>query len=141
MSTVSIRDLTALETAVKELGGIFVSNQKTYRWYGRYMGDTKLPDGIKESDLGKCTHAIRVDGAGYDIGVVLQPDNSYRLLWDYWGPGSGLVQQFGNNGNNLNKLMQSYSRHATKNAAKKAGYFCREKVLPNGNIKLQLIHA
>lgn len=141
MSTVSIRDLAALETAVKELGGIFVANQKTYRWYGRYVGDTKLPDGIKESDLGKCQHVIRVDGAGYDIGVVRQPDNSYRLLWDYWGQGQKLAETFGRNGNNLDKLMQSYSRQATISAAKRAGYFVREKTTATGHIKMSLVRV
>ncbi len=31
-----------------------IKYQKTYQWYGRWVGDTKLPEGIPESELGKC---------------------------------------------------------------------------------------
>ncbi|SRR6266550_250280 len=141
IGVVSIKDLAALERAAKELGGVFVANQKTYRWYGRYMGDSPLPAGVKESDLGKCSHVIRVPGVDYEVGVVQQPDASFRLLFDYWGSGAGLVKQFGRNGNNLDKLMQSYTRYATIGAAKRAGFFCREKVLANGSIQIQLQRA
>ena len=141
IGAVSIRDLAALETAAKELGGVFVANQKTYRWYGRRVQDTPLPVGVKEADLGKCAHVIKLNGAEYDIGVVQQKDGSFRLMMDYWGPGQKLCQQFGRGKDNLDKLMQSYSRHATINAARKAGYFVRSKTTATGAIKMELVRA
>ena len=55
-----ITDLESLKAACKRLGFTFQEYQKTYQWYGRWVGDTKLPEGILESDLGKCDHAIQV---------------------------------------------------------------------------------
>jgi len=146
IGAVSIRDLAALETAAKEFGGTLVRNQSTYRWYGRRIGNDPLPEGIALDQLGKCSHAIRLAGVNYEIGVVRQSDGGFRLLWDEYNSqpysndhdGHKLVEKFGQN---LSKLQQSYSKHATINAARKAGYFVRERQLPNGTIKLQLARA
>jgi Protein of unknown function (DUF1257) len=137
-SAVSIKDIDALETAAKTFGGIFVRNQTTYRWYGRYMGDTPLPEGVKQSDLGKCSHVIKLPNAGYDVGVVQQTDGTFRLMFDYWGPGQELVKTFGTN---MEKLIQQYNKAVVVKQAKAKGYFCRTKELPNGAIRLQLVKA
>jgi hypothetical protein len=135
-SSVKIHDIDALETAAKELGGVLVRNQKTYRWYGRFVGDAPLPEGIDKSTLGHCAHVIKVDGAGYDVGVVKMKDGSYTLLHDYWGPGAKLVEVFGDK---LSKLAQQYSKTVTIKQARKHGYSVLQKVTPSGAIKMQLV--
>ena len=64
-----IRDLDSLKTACERLGFQFMKNQKHYRWYGKWVGNQPLPDGISEEDLGKCTHAIHIPAALFEIGV------------------------------------------------------------------------
>ena len=53
-----INDPENLKLACERLGLQFIENQKTYKWYGSWVGDSPLPDGITLSDLGKCDHAI-----------------------------------------------------------------------------------
>ncbi len=56
--------------------------QKTYQWYSRWVGDSPLPEGITEKELGKCDHAIHLPGAVYEIGIV-RKGKSDILLYDY----------------------------------------------------------
>ncbi len=94
----NIDDLAALETAAKECGCELVRGQKTYRWYGQHVGDYAMPEGVTEADLGKCDHAIRVkdaDSRTYEIGVVAKPEGGYRLLYDFWQGGYGLMDKVG----------------------------------------------
>ena len=91
-----INDLETLKAACKDLGFEFLCDQPTYRWYGQWVGDYPLPQGFTQDDLGKCTHAIRVPGATYEIGVVKR-GSKYLLLWDFYGAG-GLQQHLGSNG-------------------------------------------
>ena len=78
-----IHSLEDLKDACRKLGFEFIKNQKTFKWYGRWVGDTPLPEGINIEDLGKCDHAIRVPGCNYEVGVVKRGDH-YTLLWDYF---------------------------------------------------------
>ncbi len=113
-SPVIITDIDCLKAAVKKIKGLkFKENQKTYAWYGRNVGDTNaaadaLKLGINPEDFGKCAHAISVEGAGYEIGVMKRKDGSgYSLAWDYWGPGRNIPEVIGNGGE---KLMCEYQR-------------------------------
>ena len=49
-----IQSLEDLKLACKRLGFTFIENQNTYQWYGRWVGDSPLPEGINIDDLGKC---------------------------------------------------------------------------------------
>lgn len=129
-----VNDLGALKTAVEELGGVFVENQRTYRWYGRSMGDYPLPEGFTEAELGHCEHAIRVPGVGYEVGVV-KKNGTYRLLYDFWGPGEGLHEKFGTN---LTRLTQMYGVHKATAEAKRKGFSVRRQTLPGGVIRLNI---
>lgn len=102
-----VNDLEALSAAAQELG-MELSESKTYKWYGRFMGDWKLPEGFSSSDLGKCDHVLRVKGAGpetYEVGVVKRRDGKpgYNLLFDFWSGGFGLVDKIGENAVNLKR--------------------------------------
>ena len=88
-----ILSLEDLKLACKRLGFTFIENQKTYQWYGRWVGDSPLPEGINIDDLGKCNHAIKVPECTYEIGVFKR-GSKYILLWDRWHKG-GLEQKIG----------------------------------------------
>lgn len=86
-------ELSSLKAACKELGLVFVENQTTYKWYGRWVNDYNAEDaayknGIKPEDYGKCVHAIRLPGCDYEIGVYRHPETgNLRLIYDFFGPG------------------------------------------------------
>ena len=115
---VQIKDLQALKTACEQLGLVFKENQKTYKWYGRSVGDYALPQNTKVSDLGHCDHAIAVanNKNAYEIGLVAQEDGTYSLLYDFWNKGFGLMDVVGNNCSNL---VETYTKTVALSEANK----------------------
>jgi hypothetical protein len=127
-----IQSLEDLKEACRMLGFEFVENQNTCKWYGRWVGDTPLLEGVKIEDLGKCDHAIKVPGCEYEVGVVGHQGN-YTLLWDYYHVG-GLEQKIGPG---AGKLKQAYTVARVKKEARRKGYRVVEKKLDQ-NIRLVL---
>jgi hypothetical protein len=139
---VVIKDLHALEQACKELGLEFMRNQKTHRWYGRWVNDYNQSDaaylqsGIKPENYGKCEHAIKVPGSGYDIGVYNNPKGSgYVLAYDNFGTGQVILQKLGSG---LEKLKQGYAVAKATIEAKARGWLVQKNMMPNGAVKLTL---
>ena len=122
-----INDLESLKTACKKLGFNFMENQTSYLWFGRWMGDSPLPEGINVEDLGKCTHAIHIPAAVYEVGVV-QKGSKYNLMWDYW-VGGGLEKHIGKN---ACKLKQAYTLERIRKTAKQKGYLIHGTKTQNG---------
>lgn len=126
---VEIRDLEALKEACKALGLEFKENQRTYKWFGRSVGDYPLPEGFTVKDLGKCDHALSVKGnsGAYEVGLVKKGDQ-YVPLWDFWSGGYGLEACVGKNGD---KLVEAYTKAASvrvaKDFARKKGFTYVEK--------------
>ena len=116
-----IKSLEALIQACRRLGFEFVRDQKTYQWYGRWMGDYPLPEGITTDQLGACDHAIKVPGCTYEIGVVKR-NSSYTLLWDSWETALRLKI-----GLDAGVLRQAYTVEAVRQDAKLKGYRVIEK--------------
>ncbi|MEW6443184.1 MAG: DUF1257 domain-containing protein [bacterium] len=132
---IEITDLAALTAACKRLGFSFQENQKTYEWYGRWEGDYPLPEGFSQEDLGKCDHAIRVPGAGYEVGVVkARKKSGYQLLWDFWSQG-GLSEELGPK---AEKLVQAYGVEKAKREARKQGFSVYETTREDGTVRLTL---
>ena len=127
-----IRDLQSLKDACKKLGFHFMENQKHYRWYGKWVGNQPLPDGISEDDLGKCNHAIHIPAAVFEIGIV-KKENSYQLIWYSW-IGGGLQKAIGKD---AGVLKQTYAIESVKRAARKKGYRLIEKRMKKG-VRLSL---
>ncbi len=133
-----IKDLKVLADACERIGCEFVEGQKTYRWYGRHVGDYPLPAGFTKNEMGKCEHVIRVKGAGsqcYEVGVVKRRDGKegYTLLWDFYARGYGLQDKIGEG---AEELVKSYAASAAMRAAKKLGWKVAEKRLATGEIQL-----
>ena len=127
-----INDLGALKAACARLGIEFLPGQKTYKWYGRHIGDYPLPEGFTLDDLGKCDHAIRVPGAEYEIGVIKKAQG-YVLIWDFWRSG-GLEYKLGKD---AGLLKQAYAIEKTRAEARRKGYTVIEKKTDSG-IRLHL---
>lgn len=138
----TISDLRALELACAELGLNFKHNQKTYRWYGKWVNDYRQSDaafnlGIEPKDYGKGEHAIEVPGSNYDIGVHCKKEGGYLLAFDFWGTGAVIKQKLGEGGNRIKQL---YAVHAATLAAKRKGYTV-QRVQKEGQIKLLITVA
>lgn len=130
-----IRSLDSLKLAAERLGGELRLGQNHYQWYGRFVGDSPMPIGFVEAELGKCTHAISFPGAAYEVGVVPAKDgDGWTLLFDFWGSG-GLEPIVGKGGT---KLAQAYSVEATKAEVKKKGYSVWETRQKDGSIDLKI---
>jgi len=133
-----ILSLAALEAAAKEHGCQWL-NKKTYEWYGDYVGNTPLPEGMTQDSLGKCDYVIKVPGVKYEIGVVKLKDGNYTLAYDFYSgmrgaDGGKLLDKFGQG---LKKLCQSYSKHANLATWRKHGWLIHEVEGKNGKLKLE----
>lgn len=131
-----LKSLDMIEAAAVRLGGQLMRDQKSYKWFGHWVGDSPMPKGMTQADLGKCDHAIRFPGASYEVGVRAQADGTHSLAWDWWGAG-GLLPIMGDQG--AGKFVQAYGIEAAKKAARRRGYSTREVAQPNGDIQLELL--
>jgi len=122
-----ITSLLDLKEACQRLGLIFIDNQKTYKWYGTWVGDSPLPEGITTEELGKCSHAIKVSGCAYEIGVVRR-GSKFILLWDSWSSG-GLELKIGKD---AGILKQAYSIQRIKREAMLKRYRISEQKVEKG---------
>lgn len=136
---IEIKDLESLKKACKTLGLNFVENKVSYKWFGTFVGDHPLPEGFTKEDLGKCDHAIQIEGnkQAYEVGVVARKDGKpgYELLWDFWGGGYGLEEAIGKDGG---KLVQNYSIEVATKAALMDGYAVTRYNKPDGRIFLEV---
>lgn len=114
-SGVIITDIDCLKAAVARVPGLhWKENQKTWAWYGKWVGDYDAADaayklGIDTKDYGKCEHAIKVDGSNYEIGVMKRKDGKgYSLVFDFFGSNGKKIQQMVGDG--CEKLMVEYQR-------------------------------
>lgn len=139
-----IKDLSALQQAVEKLGGQLILNKKTYKWYGRSVGDYALPKGVKKEDLGKCEHVAKFPGINYEVGFAQGAEGEEGLFprFDFWG--SAGSEHDGNKlekviGKDAGLLMQAYSTYAAINAATAAGYSVMSHFTDaQGNVQLEL---
>jgi len=118
-----IKSLEAVKAMCKRMGWEFRENQKKYAWFGRWVGDSPMPEGMTVDQLGKCDHAIHVPGSSYEIGLVKRGDH-YTAVWDYWSSGQ-LLRPLG--GQEAPKLKQAYAVEAAKLEARKRGWLVKER--------------
>ena len=137
-----VRDLDALETAATECGLELVRDARSFKWFGRFVGDTTPPAGYDPKDYGKCEHKMRLKGASssdYEIGIVAAKDgDGYDLLVDTWQQ-RRLMGAVG--GAEMNKLRQEYATAVTMTRAAKLarqGYTARRENV-NGRVRIHLV--
>ena len=129
-----INDLDCLKEAATHFGMELVE-QKTYKWFGRSVGDYPIPEGFTASDLGKCDYALRIPGnsKAYEVGVVARKDGKpgYKLLWDFWQGGYGLREKIGEKGK---KLKQEYGVALAIKHQRRKGLRCSRFEQENGDV-------
>jgi hypothetical protein len=137
-----VHDLNAVKAACQELGLTFKENQKTIRWFGKWVNDYSANDaayklGISTDDYGKCDHAIEVPGSGYDVGLLKDhKTGGYRLYFDFYANHGRKIQEaIGKNGE---KFIQFYAAHKIAMESKLKGYFVQRKTEANGHLKLTI---
>ena len=107
-----VNDLPTLKQACRRLGLVFLEGQTTFKWWGHKDGE--------------CTHAIRVPGANYEIGVI-RTGKGFELQCDYYDRNIG--ESIGNDGG---LLKQAYAVERTKTEARRKGYSVTEQKIDNG---------
>lgn len=141
--SLEIDDLPSLKEAAKALGLEFITNQTTYKWFGRFMNDYSGENaahlnGINPKDYGKCLHAIRIpgDSKAYEIGVIKRTDGKpgFQLVWDFWQGGYGLEKAIGKDGG---LLKQSYAVMRAKKEMLRKGYRATTTKDAKGNMFLE----
>ena len=131
-----MKDLEALKTAVRKLGLEWREGQQNFRWYGRFMNDSQVPQGFSPNEYGKCLHAIAVPGnsQAYEVGVVRNPNgHGWSLLWDAWNGGFGLQERVGEK---ACRLKQRYAAEVATKQARRQGFRVSERVQADGKIRL-----
>lgn len=125
-SEVNPTELNILKQAVALFPELeWCEGQTTFEWVGRWYKDYHKEDaaykrGIDPKDYGRCSHAIRMKGVRFEIGVCKRNDgNGYSLVWDFVGDGRRLSECVGNN---AEKLMCEYSRLYCEQHALSSGY-------------------
>ena len=98
-----IRDLNALEAALRDMGGVLLRNQKTYRSYSQDR---------------ECDHAIQFENERMEMGLIEQDNGEYELEYDHMldrkvGQGAG-------------KLLDKYNMKKSFNEAIAMGYGASE---------------
>lgn len=146
-----IHDLDALETAAAECGLELRRDQKTFAWWGTFVGDSRDNGEMRPADMGKCAHALRIPGtkphngpAGpWEIGVAPAKDgDGFKLFYDtFGGAGQALTKRVEQN---ADKLRREYAfavaqKKADATLAKRGWTTSREQLL-DGGLRLKLRH-
>jgi biotin operon repressor len=132
----TVTDLDALQYAVEQTDGLtFCEGQKTYKWYGKWMNDfhgssAAVDNGFNAADFGKSEHAIKVEGAEYEIGVVKNPNgDGYRLLYDNYDSGRKIAKRYGAG---LEAIKNSYAERVAVKQLQRKGYRVSTRVNAQG---------
>lgn len=135
---IEIKSMDALKEACVALGLTLMTGQKTYAWYGTSVGDYPLPEGMTKADLGKCSHAIKVPGAQYEVGVVQNKKTGhFGLVYDFWGTTQGepIMKRLGKG---LEKLKAEYAAQAAIEQAQRRGLRVTRTLLPDNRLRLRI---
>ena len=145
---VEFKDLECLKKAAEECGLEFMEGQTNFKWYGRFMNDyhgsdAAVTQGFDPKEFGKCLHALRVKGndQAYEIGVVKNPNgDGYRLLFDYWNGGFGLMELVAGasdkSQHGIGKLHQHYTAEVTMKSLRKQGHSFGKPVWVDGKLEI-----
>jgi hypothetical protein len=136
---IKVRDLDALDTAVQALGGELVREQKTHKWYGRFLNDWSSDRAaVNRRDpktFGKCDHAIKFPGVDYEIGLCKEEDGSFTAVYDNYGSGRMLEERCGGIG--LPKLKDEYAAAVTTRVLARKGFRCTRTIDAKGRIAIK----
>lgn len=138
LKSVAIRDVHALRAAVAELQAAGVNcnlaqNVQPRMYYGNQHG--------------KCDFVLQLPNSRFDVGFDKQADGSYIPVFDEFGncvgKEIGATCPIGRTAeeraaHQIGRLMQSYAKHTTINAAVSQGY-CVESTMTDSDGNLHLV--
>lgn len=106
-----------MKATIEALGGTCLDKQ-TFAWYGRFMNDSPIPEGMDPEDYGKCLWAAAFPDSEYEVGVIkaLNGKPGFQLVWDEWGPGKKINERLGSS---CEKFTQTYQTKRIIAAAEK----------------------
>ncbi len=150
---VQLNDLGALNLACKRLGWKLNIGATSYRWYGRWVGDSPLPEHLltpnqlaqvkamprnEQSEfmnnfLAGCDHSISIPNSRYEVGIRLTPGGHAHLLWDWYDP-----KMFDHMGTTGEPLLHAYAVERAKQEAALNGHYCTEHQLSDGTTQLRI---
>lgn len=127
----AFNDLDALEkAAASHHGGTLVRGATSYKWVGRWYGDSPVPRSLfgtnqqeylrvcslpyqeqkayMENLLGKCAHKITFPGHTYEVGVV-DVEGNLLLVWDWATPLQNIMGHVDSLGRNKADPLASFS--------------------------------
>jgi hypothetical protein len=82
------KNLDCARMAAKEMGGSLDMNRKTFNWYGTYQQNWRSQTSRSVAGFdGRCDAVISFPECNYEVGLVKQPDGSYKTAFDTWGYG------------------------------------------------------
>ena len=138
---IRILDEEALEAAGRTCG-LERRDRTTHKWYGRFMGDSAIPAGMRPEDYGKCLYAYGLigDRDSYEIGVIAATDEGggFELVFDDWGQDK-LLAAVG--GRSWNRLRREYAAEAATRKAEadlaREGFAVYRENMADGRIRLE----
>jgi hypothetical protein len=142
-----VSNLESVREGGEAAGFVFMENQRTHAWYGVFMNDSEEGRRVAAErgvhNLGRCDHALRLKdhrpGLDYEVGVVANPDGTYSLLYDTWGPGARLEAETAG-GRGLSRLKQECAVAEQQRAAvalQRAGFRMVREDLLGGTVRLR----
>lgn len=118
-----------------------IRNQKTYKWYGQWVkdyhgSDAAYKNGIDPKSFGKCEHAIKLEGCGYEIGLVkVEGKDGYTAIWDFWGEGRKLSDAMGTG---AERLMVAYGQEFCQRFAESVGSTASTEIDNNEELLVEI---
>jgi hypothetical protein len=124
-------------------GLVLKRDQKTYKWYGRFMNGSRDYGDIDPKDFGKGAHALQLanhTSGDYEIGLHPAKDgDGFQVVFDAWGPGQRLTAAVEAG---ANKLRREYAAACASRKAKvtlgRKGFVLTREDLAGGRIRLKL---
>ncbi len=143
-------DPIILKRAVERLGGTFLQDQKTYRWFGGWADDSPVPRGLFETQaeydrvvgmsytdrtnymnamLGMSVHAASFPGSTYEVGFARVGDH-LTAVFDWFTDSSGLLKKL------QDQFPQAYAVESVIRQAELCGFAWQEEKLPDGSVEI-----
>ena len=138
-----VTNLEDLEAAAAQVGMTLRYGQTTFKWYGRFLGDSEsgrdLSRRLPASEWGKCLHALTVNGherEAYEVGVVKAIDGGegYDLVFDSWGSCGRLITE--RCGDQLEKLAENVGAEVAMRQMARKGYRVAREITSDGHVQV-----
>lgn len=140
---IKITDLQAFASAVTCLGGEYLPDETSIRWYGRFLNDWNSQmaavNRISSERFGTTdAGVVRFPGVEYDMGLLKNDDGSYTPYFDSWGHGQKLAEKLG--GLTCTKLKNEYAVAVATRMAARKGFRVLRTTGSKGEIVLKATH-